>query len=291
MKMSAYYMAIFCIWTALILTLISRLTSADIVPYGEVIAIIGSLISIRKMSGDGPLHLGKGLCFQAYGPRPMGRSTLASSPREAPRKGLCLSTDDRSRSERWSSREAGTPTPRDRSSLDEEISNADRIKSQIGNVKYGTLRHSIRQLIIQMGLWVILRFEQLKSRLEWRRSNVKYRIIDNRQYTEIAIDDGSRQTTIHLPMIRGRYNIKISGFPTVIPYPIGFSNGYTWFIPVKPQMLGYRKFEVEIDDFDHSSQRFEIPIDRFIDLYDIVEKYKHYIQTTSLSSNLAEAYD
>jgi Lhr-like helicase len=44
------------------------------------------------------------------------------SPREAPRKGLCLSTDDRSRSERWSSREAGAPTP-PKSFVNEGLSN------------------------------------------------------------------------------------------------------------------------------------------------------------------------
>jgi hypothetical protein len=263
--MSAYYIAILCVLIALILTVTWRLTGTDLVPYGEVIAIIGTLISITNIS-------------------------MGPHPSEHPAK------------------QDGSRDP-----LIPSIRRLIRAQvSQIGKGKYGTLRRSIQQPIIQMGLWVILKFERLKSRLEQHRSNVNYRHINNRPYAEIAINDGSRQTAILIPVIRGRYNIKISGSGnprsplrdtstngqgvsrtdnTIIPYTVFSSNGYIWSIPVKPQVLGYRRFVVEIDDFDHSTQCFEIPVHQLADLYDVIDKYKHYIQTTNTSSVLAEAYD
>lgn len=155
----------------------------------------------------------------------------------------------------------------------------------------------IQQQVVGMGLWLILKFGSLKSIIGWNQANVYYRTLGNHHYAEVAIDDGSRQAKIYVPLIRGRYQIRVAGAPasiegmTEIPYTTFYSNGYTWSIPVRPEMIGYNKLEFELSDSDNGVQRFEVGGAQLADLQDLICKYQLQIEAAKASSGLAEAYD
>ena len=155
----------------------------------------------------------------------------------------------------------------------------------------------VQQRVVGIGLWYILKFGALKSILRWNIPNVKYRTRANHHYAEVSIDDGSRQSKIYVPLLRGRYQIRVSGTPasdesiTDIPYTTFYSNGYIWSIPVKPEMVGYNKMEFELSDPDNGARRFEVAGSQLADLEDLIGKYQLQIEEANAVSGLAEAYD
>ena len=155
----------------------------------------------------------------------------------------------------------------------------------------------IQQQVVGIGLWLILKFGSLKSIIGWNQANVYYRTLGNYHYAEVAIDDGSRQAKIYVPLLRGRYQIRVAGAPasidsmTEIPYTTFYSNGYTWSIPVRPEMIGYNKLEFELSDSDNGVQRFEVVGAQLADLQDLIWKYRLQIEAAKARSGLAEAYD
>jgi hypothetical protein len=169
----------------------------------------------------------------------------------------------------------------------------------------------IQQQVVGIALWLILKFGSLKSIIGWNQANVYYRTLGNHHYAEVAIDDGSRQAKIYVPLLRGRYQIRVAGAPACIkditdgplpgealslrgaeiPYTTFYSNGYTWSIPVRPEMIGYNKLEFELSDSDNGVQRFEVGGTQLADLQDLICKYQLQIEAAKASSGLAEAYD
>ena len=172
------------------------------------------------------------------------------------------------------------------------------------------IEHSIRQQVIGIALWCILKFGALKSIIRQSQPNVKYRTVGDHHYAEVSVDDGSRQAQIYVPLLRGRYQLRISGSPfrgrgdnpsrsegpsveggTDIPYTTFYSNGYTWSIPVKPEMIGYNRLEFELSESDNGVRRFEVAGPRLADLQDLIGQYQAQVAATNAVSGLAEAYD
>ena len=166
--------------------------------------------------------------------------------------------------------------------------------------------------MIGIALWCILKFGALKSIIGRNQPNVKYRTVGDHHYAEVSVDDGSRQAQIYVPLLRGRYQLRISGSPfrahgdnpsrseespasiqgeTDIPYTTFYSNGYTWSIPVKPEMIGYNRLEFEMSESDNGVRRFEVAGPRLADLQDLIGQYQAQVAATNAASGLAEAYD
>lgn len=161
----------------------------------------------------------------------------------------------------------------------------------------GPLQTSILQHVVGIGLWLVLKFGSLKSMVRWSQPNVKYRTIGNHYYAEVEVDDGSRRGQIYVPLIRGRYQIRVanscvsSDISTDVPYTAFYSSGHIWSIPIRPKMLGYNKLQVELSDSSNPSRIFEFSGSQLVDLQDVIEKYKMQIQAANTISELAEAYD
>lgn len=216
-KMSTHTVTFACLCAALIYILASRLTGIDIMPYAEVLALIGGLLSLKQIPNVG-VH-------------------------SATAKGLMV---------------------------------------------------SIQQQAVGMGLWLILKFGSLKS-IFGDKINVQYRTLGNIHYAEVYIYDGSRQSKIYVPLIRGRYRVRITGAPKFsdpaieVPYTTFYSNGYTWSIPVRPERLGYNNLEVELSDSDNPNRCFKVQGSELADLETLIQQYQ--IETSKTTSALAEAYD
>ena len=159
------------------------------------------------------------------------------------------------------------------------------------------IEQSIQQQVIGIALWCILKLGALKSIIGRNQSNVKYRTVGDHHYAEVAIDDGSRQAQIYVPLLRGRYQLRVFGSPasvegaTDIPYTTFYSNGYTWSIPIKPEMIGYNKLEFELSEADNGVRRFEVAGSELADLQDLIGQYQVQVEAANAVSELAEAYD